>query len=208
VSFIPRFRPRSGVVTCIKVISGYQVFEAIQLRDSELAMALFPAAPQVSPPASWLGSAAIARSFHSLAGRVSCRTILAFTRTANSDAAKLAFDQAKVSPIMIHSLEPIRALPFAFGDLETRRDLEGQARCPSQVFGPFCRGTLRAEAVRFQRKAGSSSLSIWSVPVIPGGLNLILSNPPSPDNLNIGGRPSLQNGRLGLKPASDGHNQS
>jgi len=142
------------------------------MRDPELAMALFPAAlkyhrQQVARLRRnrslvftlWLAA--------SLAG-----TILAFTRTANSDAAKLAFDQAKVSPIMIHSLgEPIRRCPFAFGDLETRGS-GGQASVSFSVFGPFGRGTLRADAVRFHQSWQLISLDLER-PGHPGGLNLM-----------------------------------
>jgi len=76
---------------------------------------------------------------------------VAFSRTADSDAANLAFDQAKVSPIMIHSLgQPIRLSSFAFGDLEIRGS-GGQASVSFSVYGPRGRGTLHADAVRFHR---------------------------------------------------------
>lgn len=99
-------------------------------------------------------------------------TVLAFMRTANSDAAKLAFDQAKISPIMIHSLgQPMRRSPFALGDLETRGS-EGQASVSLSVYDPRGRGTLYADAVRFQRSWQLISFDL-ELPDHPGRLNLM-----------------------------------
>ncbi len=99
-------------------------------------------------------------------------TALAFTRTAYSDAAKLAFEQAKISPVTIRSLgEPLRRSSLAFGDLETHGS-GGQASVSFSVYGPRGRGTLYADAARFHRSWQLISLDL-ELPNRPGRLNLM-----------------------------------
>ncbi|HZC24951.1 MAG TPA: cytochrome c oxidase assembly factor Coa1 family protein [Candidatus Binatia bacterium] len=97
---------------------------------------------------------------YSLVAAFLAGTLLSFVRTANSDAAKLVFVRTQSSPIAIRSLgEPLRRNYFAFGDLETHG-----SKCEASVFltvyGPRGRGTLYADAVRFDRSWQLISLDL------------------------------------------------
>ncbi len=99
-------------------------------------------------------------------------TLLAFVRTAESDTAKLAFAQATANPIVILDLgQPLRRSPLAFGDLETHGS-NGVASVSLSVYGPRGRGTLYADAVRFNQRWQLISLDL-EIPGHPGQLNLM-----------------------------------
>ena len=110
--------------------------------------------------------------FTLLLGACLAGAALAFTRTANSDAAKLAFDRAKVNPIVVRNLgQPLQRSLLAFGEIETRSS-GGEASISFLVYGPHGRGTLYADAVRFHRGWQLISLDL-ELPNRRGRVNLM-----------------------------------
>lgn len=97
---------------------------------------------------------------------------LPFLRTANSDAAKLAFIQFQESSVAIRSLgEPLSRSHLAFGDVETHGS-KGEASLSLAVYGPRGRGNLQADAVRLDGRWQLISLDL-ELPDHAGRLNLM-----------------------------------
>lgn len=98
--------------------------------------------------------------------------VLPFVRTANSDAAKLAFDLARESPAAIHSLgQPLERSSLVFGDFMAYGS-KGAVTISFAVRGPRGRGTLYADVVRFDRNWQILSLDLV-LPDHAGRLNLL-----------------------------------
>jgi hypothetical protein len=86
--------------------------------------------------------------------------VLPFIQTATCEVANLAFAQAKTSPAVTRNLGfPLRRGPLAVGNLESRGS-EGEASLSFSIYGPFGRGVLYADAVRFNQKWQLISLDL------------------------------------------------
>ena len=97
---------------------------------------------------------------------------LPFIRAATCDVANLAFAQAKISPVVIRSLGlPLRRGSLVFGDLESHGS-QGEASLSLSIYGQYNRGTLYADAVRFNGKWQLISLDL-KIKGCPGRLNLM-----------------------------------
>ena len=98
--------------------------------------------------------------------------VLPFVETATSDAAGLAFAQAKASPAATRTLGlPLRRSSLAFGFLETHRS-RGEASLSFTIYGPHGSGILYANAVRFDGNWQLISLDL-KIQGHPGKLNLM-----------------------------------
>lgn len=99
-------------------------------------------------------------------------TVLPFIQTATCDVANLAFAQAKASPAATRILGfPLRRGSLAFGDLESHGS-QGEASLSLSIYGSHGRGTLYADAVRFNGSWQLISLDL-EIPGRPGRLNLM-----------------------------------
>lgn len=105
--------------------------------------------------------------------------MLAFVRTSTSDAARLAFAQAKTSPIVADRLGlPVHRSPLAFGEVEVHGSA-GYASVSFSVYGPHGWGILYADAIRHHGSWQMISLDLI-LPGQSGQVNLlpIQSTPP------------------------------
>ncbi len=97
---------------------------------------------------------------------------LPFLRAANSDAARLAFFQAQISPDAIRNLGgPLHRSRFVFGDVETH-GARGEASMSLGVYGSRGAGRLYADAVRVDGSWQLISLDL-EFPGHAGRLNLM-----------------------------------
>ncbi len=98
--------------------------------------------------------------------------VLPFIQTASCDVSNLAFAQAKISPIAIRNLGlPLGRGSLVFGNLESHGS-KGEASLSVSIYGPRSRGTLYADAVRFNGSWQLTSLDL-KIQGHPDRLNLM-----------------------------------
>lgn len=98
--------------------------------------------------------------------------VLPFIRTSTCDVANLAFAQARISPVVTRNLGlPLRRSSLAFGNFESHRS-QSEGSLSLSISGPYSRGTLYADAVRFDGSWQLISLNL-EIPGRPGRLNLM-----------------------------------
>ncbi len=101
-----------------------------------------------------------------------CGIVLPFIRTASCDVANVAFGQARISPIAARNLGlPLGRGSLAFGNLESHGS-QGEASLSVSIHGPRSRGTLYADAVRFNGSWQLISLDL-KIQGRPGRFNVI-----------------------------------